>query len=160
MRSDNMKTLIVYYSRTSQTKKIAKIIQKDLNCDIEEITVGEKYNGTVGYIKGGFDASANRVCKINKISKNPKDYDLVIIGTPVWASTMATPIYSYLKEYSNEINEIASFCTCGGSGYEKTLKKIAKIANKTPIATMYLTKKEIKNPKEKINNFENKIKNR
>ena len=66
MKSDNMKTLIVYYSRTSQTKKIAKIIQKDLNCDIEEITVGEKYNGTVGYIKSGFDASAMKFVKLTK----------------------------------------------------------------------------------------------
>lgn len=155
-----MKTLIVYYSRTQQTKKIAEAIQKNLDCDIEEISVGEKYNGVIGYIKGGFDASAKRVCEINKITKNPKDYDLVIIGTPVWASTMATPIYSYLKEYGGQIKSLASFCTCGGSGYEKTFKNITKITGTTPIATMYLTKKEIENPKEKINNFENKIKNR
>ena len=153
-----MNTLIVYYSRTNQTKKIAKTIQNDLDCDIEEITVDEKYNGVIGYIKGGFDASAKRVCKINKITKNPKDYDLIIIGTPVWASTMATPIYSYLKEYGEQIKSLASFCTCEGSRYEKTFKNIAKTAGKTPIATMYLTKKEIENPKEKINNFENKIK--
>ena len=75
-----MKTLLVYYSRTQITEKIAKTIQKDLDCDIEEITVGDKYDGTIGYIKGGFDASANRVCEINKVTKNPKDYDLVIIG--------------------------------------------------------------------------------
>ena len=56
-----MKTLLVYYSRTQITEKIAKTIQKDLDCDIEEITVGDKYDGTIGYIKGGFDASANRV---------------------------------------------------------------------------------------------------
>ncbi len=73
---------------------------------------------------------------------------------------MATPIYSYLKEYGNQIKNLASFCTCGGSGYEKTLKKIAKITGKTPIATMYLTKNEIENPEENINNFENKINNR
>ena len=155
-----MKTLIIYYSRTNQTENIAKTIQKDLNCDIEEITAGEKYNGITGYIKGGFDASAKRFCRIDKISKNPKDYDLVIIGTPVWASTMATPIYSYLKEYCDEIKNMACFCTCGGSGYEKTLKNISKIINKTPIATTYFTKKEIGNPKEKINNFENTINNR
>ncbi len=155
-----MKTLLVYYSRTQITEKIAKTIQKDLNCDIEEITVEDKYDGTIGYIKGGFDASANRVCEINKVTKNPKDYDLVIIGTPVWAATMATPIYSYLKEYSNQIKNLASFCTCSSSGYEKTLKKIAKITGKTPIATMYLTKNEIENPEENINNFENKINNR
>lgn len=155
-----MKTLLVYYSRTQITEKIAKTIQKDLDCDIEEITVGDKYDGTIGCIKGGFDASANRVCEINKVTKNPKDYDLVIIGTPVWAATMATPIYSYLKEYGNQIKNLASFCTCSSSGYEKTLKKIAKITGKTPIATMYLTKNEIENPEENINNFENKINNR
>lgn len=43
---------------------------------------------------------------------------------------------------------------------KKTLKKIAKITSKTPIATMYLTKNEIENPEENINNFENKINNR
>ena len=85
---------------------------------------------------------------------------MVIIGTPVWAATMATPIYSYLKEYCNQIKNLASFCTCGSSGYEKTLNKIAKTTGKTPIATMYLTKDEMENPEEKINNFENKINNR
>ena len=155
-----MKTLIVYYSRTQQTEKIAKAIQKDLNCDIEEITAEKKYDGIIGYIKGGFDAGANRVCEINKVTKNPENYDLVIIGTPVWAATMATPIYNYLKEYGNQIKNLASFCTCGSSGYEKTLKKIAKTTGKTPIATMYLTKDEMENPEEKINNFENKINNR
>ena len=67
-----MKTLLVYYSRTQITEKIAKTIQKDLDCDIEEITVGDKYDGTIGYIKGGFDASANRVCEINKITKSQR----------------------------------------------------------------------------------------
>lgn len=43
---------------------------------------------------------------------------------------------------------------------KKTLKKIAKITGKTPIATMHLTKNEIENPEENINNFENKINNR
>lgn len=39
-----MKTLLVYYSRTQITEKIAKTIQKDLDCDIEEITVEDKYD--------------------------------------------------------------------------------------------------------------------
>ncbi len=43
---------------------------------------------------------------------------------------------------------------------KKTLNKIAKTTGKTPIATMYLTKDEMENPEEKINNFENKINNR
>lgn len=152
-----MKTLIVYYSRTNVTKEIANKIQSKLNCDIEEITDNKNYNGKIGFLKGGFQASTGRGSKIKEISKNPADYDLVIIGTPVWASNMATPIFTYLSKYYNDISNIACFCTCMGSGYEKTLDKMAKVARKEPLSTMYLTSKDIENPDEKINNFINNI---
>ena len=45
-----MKTLIVYYSRTNVTKGIAEKLQKELDCDIEEITDDGKYNGKLGFL--------------------------------------------------------------------------------------------------------------
>ena len=70
---------------------------------------------------------------------------------------MATPVYSYLIKYSDQINDIAPFCTCISGGYEKTLEKIKEITKKQPKSEMYLTRKDIKNPIEKINNFIEKI---
>ena len=102
-----MKTLLVYYSRTNVTKKIAEMIQKEINCDIEEITDNDKYAGKIGFMKGGMNASMGRTSKINPISKNPADYDLIIIGTPVWASNIATPVYTYLKKYEKDIKNVA-----------------------------------------------------
>lgn len=152
-----MKTLVVYYSRSNVTRKIAEMIREKLDCDIEEITDAGKYDGKIGYMKGGFDATTGKTTKINEITKNPSDYDLVIVGTPVWASNMATPVYSYLIKYSDQINDIAPFCTCISGGYEKTLEKIKEITKKQPKSEMYLTRKDIKNPIEKINNFIEKI---
>lgn len=152
-----MKTLVVYYSRSNVTRKIAEMIREKLDCDIEEITDAGKYGGKIGYMKGGFDATTGKTTKINEITKNPSDYDLVIVGTPVWASNMATPVYSYLIKYSDQINDIAPFCTCISGGYEKTLEKIKEITKKQPKSEMYLTRKDIKNPIEKINNFIEKI---
>lgn len=152
-----MKTLVVYYSRSNVTRKIAEMIREKLDCDIEEITDAGKYGGKIGYMKGGFDATTGKTTKINEITKNPSDYDLVIVGTPVWASNMATPVYSYLIKYSDQINDIAPFCTCISGGYEKTLEKIKEITKKQPKSKMYLTRKDIKNPIEKINNFIEKI---
>lgn len=148
-----MKTLVVYYSRSNVTRKIAEMIREKLDCDIEEITDAGKYGGKIGYMKGGFDATTGKTTKINEITKNPSDYDLVIVGTPIWASNMATPVYSYLIKYSDQINDIAPFCTCISGGYEKTLEKIKEITKKQPKSEMYLTRKDIKNPIEKINNF-------
>jgi flavodoxin len=153
-----MKTLIVYYSRTNVTKDIANRLQKELECDIEEITDGGKYDGRLGYMKGGMNASMGRTSDIDPISKNPSDYDLVIIGTPVWASNMATPVYTYLIKYNDQIKKMASFCTCISGGYEKALEKIAEVSGKTQVSTMFLNAKDVKNPTEKINTFIKNIK--
>lgn len=153
-----MKTLIVYYSRTNVTKQIATKIRDELDCDLEEITDGGKYNGKIGYVKGGMNATMGRTSEIDPVSKNPADYDLVIIGTPVWASNMATPIYTYLLQYKNQIKNLASFCTCISGGYEKTLENIGEVTGKSQIATMFLNAKDVENPQEKINTFINEIK--
>ena len=152
-----MKTLIVYYSRTNVTKEIANKLQKELDCDIEEITDGGKYDGKLGFLKGGMNATMGRASDIDPVSKNPADYDLIIIGTPVWSSNMAPPIFTYLIEYRDQIKNMASFCTCMGGGYDKALEKIADVSGKEQISTMFLTSKDIENPSEKINNFINKI---
>ena len=55
-----MKILIVYYSRTNVTKMIAEKLQKELKCDIEEISDNGNYNGKLGYLKGGMTASMSR----------------------------------------------------------------------------------------------------
>lgn len=153
-----MKTLLVYYSRTNVTKQIATKIRDELDCDLEEITDGGKYNGKIGYMKGGMNATMGRTSEIDPVSKNPADYDLVIIGTPVWASNMATPIYTYLLQYKNQIKNLASFCTCISGGYEKTLENIGEVTGKSQIATMFLNAKDVENPQEKINTFINEIK--
>ncbi len=103
-----MKILIVYYSRTDVTKGIANKIQSILNCDIEEITDNGKYDGKLGFIKGGMNATMGRASDINPISKDPADYDLVIVGTPVWSSNMATPIFTYLIQNKDKIKNMAS----------------------------------------------------
>ena len=62
-----MKTLIVYYSRTNVTKGIANKLQKELNCDIEEITDDGKYDGKLGFLKGGMNATMGRASDIKPI---------------------------------------------------------------------------------------------
>ena len=153
-----MKTLIVYYSRTNVTREIANRLQKELKCDIEEITDGGKYKGKLGFMKGGVNATMGRTSDIDPISKDLSEYDLVIVGTPVWSSNMATPIFTFLIKYKDQIKNMASFCTCMGGGYDKALAKIAEVSGKTQISTMFLTSKDLENPDEKIDTFISNIK--
>ena len=51
-----MKPLVIFYSRTGWTKKVAENISKNLNCDIEEVVDHKKRNGLFRFITSGRDA--------------------------------------------------------------------------------------------------------
>lgn len=135
-----MKTLVVYYSRSNITKEIAEDIQTELKCDIEEIKPLKGYDGKTGYAKAGYESMTKKTPKIEDAQHNPADYDLIVIGTPVWASTMASPVYTYLSQNKGKFNNVAFFATCGGSGDESTLKNMAELVGKEGIATYSATK--------------------
>jgi flavodoxin len=136
-----MKILVVYYSRTNITKNVAIKIQQDLNAELEEIIDKKDRSGVLAFLKSAGDAVLNKLADIEPIKKDPSNYDLVIIGTPVWASTMATPILTYLKENKDKFKNVSFFCTCGSSGYEKTLNNMEKITDKKALEKLVITKK-------------------
>jgi flavodoxin len=138
-----MKTLLVFYSRTGTTKKLAQEISKNLKCDVEEIFDTKNREGIFGYLKSGRDASLKKFTKIEKTKKNPAKYDLVVIGTPVWVGNMSTPIRTYIYQNRDNFKKIAFFCTFGGSGAEKTFRDMENICNKKPIATLQLKTKQL-----------------
>lgn len=138
-----MKILITYYSRTNITERVAKKIQENLDCDIEEIIDLKDRSGLLGWIKSLFDAIRQNPTDIKTIEKNPSDYDLVIIGTPVWASTMASATLTYLKENKEKFKDVSFFCTCGSSGYNETFSKMEEIADKKAVETLFITKDDL-----------------
>ena len=132
--------LVVYYSRTGNTKKLAENISKKLKCDIDEIKYLKQKKGIIGLIKAGHEAIRKAKPKI-KIQKDPSKYDQVIIGTPVWTSNMASPVRSYLME--NSFKKVAFFCTQDGTGDKQTFKAMEDMSKK-PIATISFKTQEIK----------------
>jgi flavodoxin len=150
-----MKTLVVYYSRTGTTRKIAELIQEKLSADLEEIEDTIDRKGIVGYFRSGRDAMKKSLTKLEPFKKNLNEYDLVIIGTPIWGWNMSVPIRTFLHEKKGQIKKVAFFCTMGGSGSVKAFEEMWEISGKEPVATLALTNKEIikNNFQEKINFF-------
>lgn len=146
-----MKILIAYYSLTGTTAKVAKKIQENLNCEIEEIEDLKDRSGALGYLKSCIDAIRKKPADIKTVEKDPSDYDLVIIGTPIWAGTMANPILTYIEQNKSNFNNVSFFCTCGGSGYEKTLANMENLSGKSPMNTLFMTKNDLES------SFDNKI---
>lgn len=154
----NKKILVVFYSRTGTTRKIAQEISNALLCDIEEIIDLKSRRGVKGFMAGGKDSMRRNLTEIKKIEKNPSDYDIVIIGTPVWASNMTPAIRTYISQNKNRFNNVAFFCTTGGTGIKKTFIEMEVLWGKKPLASFAATAKEVKkNAYQGFNEFIEKI---
>ncbi|MBE6500602.1 MAG: flavodoxin [Methanobrevibacter thaueri] len=149
-----MKSLVVYYSRTNITKKLAEDIASKINADVEEIKSKTNYKGKIGFIKGGKDAISEKIVDLEELKYNPEEYDIVYLGCPVWASKAANPMISYLKQNEGKFKKVKFFTTAGGDGFESTFKQMEKYSIK-PEKTFGLTTKQVKKEEYDLTSFIN-----
>lgn len=141
------KRLVVYYSRTGNSKQIGDMISKELRCDVDVIDDLSDRDGIRGWLKGGWDAWKNNPTRI-RYSKTPSDYDLIVLGGPVWAGTMAPGVREYLKWNKKRISQIAFFCTYGGS-VSKTFDEMQGLSKK-PKATLGIKDKDLNSDEDDV----------
>jgi flavodoxin len=154
-----MKTLVIYYSRSGHTKKVAEEISFVLKCDIEEIKDKTSRKGIWGWLTSGRDSTLGRLTKISDILKNLDSYDMVIIGTPIFSFNVSSPIRTFLSENAEKISNAAFFCTEGGSGASRAFNTMSSLIGKEPVATLEIKERELKGEKhlQKISDFVDRI---
>lgn len=106
-----MKPLVVFYSRTGTTKKVASVISDNLNGTLEEIVDTVDRSGISGYAAAREDALLKRNTVIKEIHNDPALFDLIVIGTPVWLHTVSNPIRTYISQNKDKFKTVAFFCT-------------------------------------------------
>jgi len=152
-----MNTLVIHYSRTGTTSKAAEAIAdalRDAGCDnveSEEIVETRSRKGVLGYLGAGRDATLKRTAVIEPIQADVGSFDIVAIGTPVWAFTCATPVRAFCDQHGKEARQVAFFCTMGGSGDKGAFRDMESLCGKAPVATLALTERHVKqNDQEKF----------
>ena len=116
-----MKSLVIYYTRTGKTKSVAEAIASQLGADIEEVVDLKKRQGKIGWIMGGKDATRKSLTDIALIKKAPADYDLMVIGTPIWAWSPTPALRTYISQNDLSGKNVALFYT-----FESDMKQAAE----------------------------------
>jgi flavodoxin len=138
-----MKTLIVHYSRSGNTRHIASEIASRLGAETERLfEVSDVRHGPFGWVRSSIDAVLGNTPALRTLEHDPSEYDLVVIGTPVWWASVSPPIRSFLLMRVLP-QKVAFFCTCGGRGSERTFEQMARIAARDPIATLMVREREL-----------------
>ncbi len=139
-----MKILTVYYSRTDITGEIARAIQQELGGDLEALQDTRDRSGVMGYLHSGLEAALKKQAEIKEVKHDPGQYDLVIIGTPVWSHTISTPVRTYLVRYGKKIKTTACFATCGSTGIRQALREMEAMVKVKPRARLEIKKADMK----------------
>jgi hypothetical protein len=87
------RVLVVFYSRTGNTAAVAQGLARASEADVEVIEVAIRRAGLLGYLLSGLEAMFDREALILPTKRNPRDYDIVLIGTPIWNSAMSSPVH-------------------------------------------------------------------
>ena len=135
--------LVVYYSRSGNTRRLADAIARAGDCDIEELVDETDRSGFIGYQRCLVDASFRRLTPLAELEHDPAEYDLVVVGTPIWGWSVSAPVRTFLWRYQRRIHEVAFFVTCGGSGGARVLAQMARAVGRAPRGSLVLTEREI-----------------
>lgn len=138
------RTLVAYYSMTGNTRKVADEIRAAVDADIEEIREPRARHGFGGMMRAFFDSVLRREPEIEPAMHDPDSYDLLVIGGPVWASRMASPVRSYAHRYGAKAPQVAFFCTEGGRGAEQAFADLEQLCQHKASATLVVDAQHLK----------------
>ena len=139
------KVLLTYYSWRRKTKDVAELLGRNIECDEEEINEKNPRKGILGFIRAGRDALKKRGTEIEPFENDISSYDLIIVGTPVWAGHVTCAVRTFLTENKDKINNVAFFCTANSSKEAKEFTDMQEILNKKPKSTMRISTKDFNN---------------
>ena len=120
-----MHSLVVYYSLQGNTRFIAEKIAQATGSSILELQPVKDIpsRGFMKYILGGKAALTKTHPPLNPLSRNPQEFDLLFLGTPVWGCTHAPAFNTLFAEHPFFGKDVAFFC-CHGGGMGSVFSKM------------------------------------
>ena len=127
LRSD--KVLIVYLSRTNNTKTIAEIIHKNAGGTLVALELEKPY-------PENYRATVEQVVKENETGYLPplktkidsiQNYDVVFVGFPTWGMKLPPPMKSFLHQYDLSGKTVIPFNTNDGYGIGSSFETVKEL---------------------------------
>jgi flavodoxin len=128
-----MKSAIIYYSYSGNTKRVAEVLGEYLRqkgeVDLLELVAPKESRSFFGQVRRAF---AKAKTALGPVNFDLSGYNLICMGTPVWAFAPAPAINTYLEKCAGvEGKEVILFATYGsGLGRERCLDYMQGILSK------------------------------
>ena len=136
------KILIVYLSRTNNTKAIAELIHQKVGCTMVALELERPY-------PADYNATVQQVARENETGYLPPlktkidrigQYDFVFLGFPTWGMRLPPPVKSFLRQYSLKGKTIIPFNTNGGYGEGSSFQTVRELCRQSTVLEGFVTR--------------------
>lgn len=128
-----MNSVVLYFTRSGNSKRIAQKIAEKAGCGLSQITDEKNWKGPFGFLRGGFYAATFRE---THPSLSPEvdfsSYDRIAIVGPVWANNAAPAVYSLLIREKAILDKICLVLSSGGGEIEPAFQKVEQKTGTIP----------------------------
>jgi flavodoxin len=137
--------LVVFYSRSDTTSEVAGRFAAELEGDYERLQEVDfrRRAGPFGFLRSILDVVRKRPSHLQPLTHALSNYDVVLIGTPVWAARTSTPVSTWISQHWHQMRTVAFFCTMGARGSEDTFAQMKLLARRAPIATCAICARDL-----------------
>ena len=130
------KAIVVYYSGSGNTKRVAEFIADELNADTFEIVPSEPYSDadldwtdkSSRVNREHDDASLQDIKLVSTDVPNWSEYDVVLFGYPIWWREAAWVVNNFIKNNNFTGKTVVPFCTSTSSGLGSSGTNLEKMA--------------------------------
>jgi flavodoxin len=140
--SGEKKILIVYLSRTNNTKAVAEFIQQRVGGTMVALELETPY-------PADYNATVQQVARENETGYLPplktkidriEQYDYVFLGFPTWGMQLPPPMKSFLRQYSLKGKTVIPFNTNAGYGEGSSFQTIRELCPQSTVLEGFVTR--------------------
>ncbi|MEA5050901.1 MAG: flavodoxin [Oscillospiraceae bacterium] len=105
-------TRVYYFTRTGDSEKIAAAVAAQTGGARFPVTDGRRWKGPVGFLRGGYYASAKK--SLPAAYEKPQPGDVIYLCFPVWAGGLPPAVRAFTEEVGR--GRITAVASSKGSG--------------------------------------------
>lgn len=120
------KSLVLYYSLSGNTKRVANLLHDLVGGDIAEIKTVRPYPDDFHAVveQAREERRTHFLPPIHPLDLNWQDYDTIYLGFPIWGNTIPQPMATFLSQNNLAGKTIIPFCTHDGYGVGRSFQVV------------------------------------
>ena len=121
-----MKSLVVYYSWTGNTELTAKVLAAETGAELRFLREVKKRRKASGFLGAAFGALTGSKSELKDPDYNTDSYDILFIGTPVWAMHSTPALNTWIANAVFENRKVYLFITNASGREHRVIDSLAK----------------------------------